>query len=57
MDKHWIGFIIIFFIIAIRQLLNPTNDSQLRVFFKTVFQSYQDNGRVLMKGWVEWNPI
>ena len=35
MDKHWIGFIIFFssFFIAIRQLLNPTNDLQLRVFF------------------------
>ena len=25
------------------------------VFFSTVFQFYQDNGKVIMKGYVEWN--
>ena len=23
--------------------------------FPTVFQLYQDNGRVIMKGWLQWN--
>ena len=26
-------------------------------FFSTVFKSYQDNGRVIMKGCVPWNPV
>ena len=26
------------------------------MFFSTVFQSYQDNGRMIMKGCVQWNP-
>ena len=25
--------------------------------FSTVFQSYQDNGRVIMKNCVQWNPF
>ena len=25
-------------------------------FFSTVFQSYQDDGRVIMKDCVQWNP-
>ena len=25
--------------------------------FSTVFQSYQDNERLIMKGCVQWNPI
>ena len=26
-------------------------------FFSTVFQSYQDDGRMIMKVCVQWNPI
>ena len=25
--------------------------------FSTAFQSYQDDERVIMKGWVLWNPV
>ena len=25
--------------------------------FLTVLQSYQDNGRMIMKGCVQWNPV
>ena len=25
--------------------------------FSTVFQSYQDDGRMIMKGCVQWNPV
>ena len=25
--------------------------------FSTVFQSYQDDGRVIMEGFVQWNPV
>ena len=25
--------------------------------FSTVFQSYQDNGRVIIKGCMQWNPV
>ena len=25
--------------------------------FSTVFQSYQDDGQVIMKGCVQWNPV
>ena len=25
--------------------------------FSTVFQSYQDKGRIIMKGCVQWNPV
>ena len=25
--------------------------------FLTVFQSYQDDGQVIMKGCVQWNPV
>ena len=25
--------------------------------FSTVFQSYQDNGQMIMKGSVQWNPV
>ena len=25
--------------------------------FLTVFQSYQDDGRMIMKGYVRWNPV
>ena len=25
--------------------------------FSTVFQSYQDDGRMIMKGSVQWNPV
>ena len=25
--------------------------------FSTVFQSYQDDGRVTRKGYVHWNPV
>ena len=25
--------------------------------FQTVFQLYRDNGQILMKGFVQWNPI
>ena len=27
------------------------------MFFSTVFQSYQDDGWVIMNGCVEWNPV
>ena len=27
------------------------------IFFSTVFQSYQDKGRLVMKGCGQWNPI
>ena len=27
------------------------------MFFSTVFKSYQDNGWVIMKGFVPWNPV
>ena len=27
------------------------------MFFSTVFQLYQDDGRVIMKGCVQWNPV
>ena len=26
-------------------------------FFSTVFQSHQDDGNVIMKGCVQWNPV
>ena len=26
-------------------------------FFSTVFESYQDDGRIIMKGYVQWNPF
>ena len=26
-------------------------------FFSTVFKSYQDDGRVIMKGCVQWNSV
>ena len=25
--------------------------------FSTVFQSYQDDGKMIMKGCVQWNPV
>ena len=25
--------------------------------FSTIFQSYQDNGQMIMKGCVQWNPV
>ena len=25
--------------------------------FSTVFQSYQDNGKVIMEGYVQWSPV
>ena len=25
--------------------------------FSTVFQSYQDDGRMILKGCVQWNPV
>ena len=31
------------------------DDLQFYVF-STVFQSYQDDGQVIMKGCVQWNP-
>ena len=27
------------------------------VSFQTVFQSYQDDGPMIMKGCVQWNPV
>ena len=32
-------------------------DGGFYVLFLTVFQSYQADGRVIMKGCVKWNPI
>ena len=26
-------------------------------FFSTIFMSYQDDGRVIMKGCIQWNPV
>ena len=27
------------------------------MFFSTVFQSYQDDGRLVMKGYVQWSSV
>ena len=54
-----ITIIIIIVIIAIHQNLNLINDSQsLHVRLKSIaiISSYQDNGRVLMKGFVKLKP-
>ena len=32
-------------------------DDVIFTSFSTVFQSYQDNGRVKMEGCVQWNPV
>ena len=33
------------------------DDLENKTSFSTAFQSYQDNGPVIMKGCVQWNPI
>ena len=39
-----------------RSLLGQMDDLGFRVF-STVFQSYQDDGRLIMKGCMEGNPV
>ena len=48
----------------IKYLLSPFDwnaiDGQMTfdfTSFSTVFQSYQDDGRMIMKGCVQWNPV
>ena len=49
-----------FFFHSLKRNKIPESDGWMKwdfTSFSTVFQSYQDDGGIIMKGCVQWNPV
>ena len=57
--KHWSAYLVVPSSISARggNLVGRKRCMDGRMTFSTVFQSYQDDERLIMKGSVQWNPV